>query len=1080
MKVSAAIDLAMQARAVRLQSEILGYGCPDCGSQLPASRTVADAARRLLHFANILGATPAPTTADLPADLASASSDRFDEDVYCFENPDVAAAIENGTYACGREHWEKCGRFELRSGGPPEPLPDRTEFLAELNRRPFGVNVYGFLSTPSGLGQAARGYVKAITHAGIRLNAIDIAPWKSGPCEIRTLPEFEPYRVNLIHQNADMMQRFTAAYGAHQLNGCYNIASWFWELPSIRASWFSAYRYADEIWVASNFCRDSVQCLTSLPVVRIPMVVEGLEREAIFDRRHFGLPGDAFVFCYVFDIGSQFERKNPLALVKAFRNAFGNSRDVLLCLKVSNSAYDKHARDQLAAAVRGARNIILFDLMFSEQEIVSLHNAIDCLVSPHRSEGFGFNIAEAMYFGKPVIATGYSSNMDFMNDGNSYAIEYKLKPLDKWSGPYPKDAVWADPSIDHLTALLRRVFENNEERGRKARQAASDIRRDFSTARCAEAVRTRLEELELDRTGVSARIFRQHAATTVSLFRSTPAEAERNIRRMKHRPLISIITPVFNVDGSLLRRAIESVREQWYGFWELCLCDDGSTRAETLAVLDEYQGIDSRIRIVRLEGNKGIAHASNRAAEMSSGEFLAMLDNDDELTPDALYEIARTLDADSSIDLLYTDEDKLDAGGSPCDPYFKPDWSPEHLHSVMYMLHLLVIRKGLFYAVGEFQAEYSGAQDYDLALRASRAARKITHIAKVLYHWRKIPGSAAEQVDAKPAALEAGRRALEDHVSRTVPGGQVEPGKLPGLFRVRYPIIDNPLVSICIPTHDQTGEIPGRGPTNFVANIVRSIAEKTDYRHFEILVCDDGNLSPSTRRAIRDIPHRLVSYPGPYAPFNFSVKANFMFEQARGEQIVLLNDDMEVIASEWLAALLEHSQRKEIGAVGARLLFPNGRIQHVGVVIGVHGGAAHVYHNFPASLIGYNAFTHVVRNYSAVTGACLATRKSVIADIGGFDPRFAVDYNDIDYCLRACERGYRVVYTPYAELYHFENQTARRNEACPETQRLFAARWARVIERDPYYNSNLTRNGLDFSPAADNPALSGTGVRGLI
>jgi GT2 family glycosyltransferase len=197
-----------------------------------------------------------------------------------------------------------------------------------------------------------------------------------------------------------------------------------------------------------------------------------------------------------------------------------------------------------------------------------------------------------------------------------------------------------------------------------------------------------------------------------------------------------------------------------------------------------------------------------------------------------------------------------------------------------------------------------------------------------------------------------------------------------------------------------------------------------------------------------------------------------MLEQARGEHMVLLNDDMEVIASEWLTALLEHSQRDEIGAVGGRLLFPNGRIQHVGVVVGVNDGAAHVYHNSPATLIGYNAFTHVVRNYSAVTGACLATRKSVVAEIGGFDLHFAVDYNDIDFCLRACERGYRVVYTPYAELYHFENQTARRRTACPETQRLFAERWAHIMKRDPYYNPNLTRNGLDFTPAGEQFAVA--------
>jgi GT2 family glycosyltransferase/glycosyltransferase involved in cell wall biosynthesis len=1067
--VKHSIQLAALAREIRLQAQNL-----ECAQNRPwppvqPSRDAAQAAQRLVTFAKTLQpdagrAALAPSASDHLH--AFGAEESFDEDAYLNANPDVAEAVTAGHLESGWQHWLKFGRTELRPGGPPEPVPDRSRFLSELRNRTFGVNLFGFLSTASGLGQAARAFARGIDHTGIPLRVIDVAPWKAGPCEIRTLPAFQPYRVNIIQQNADMMQRFVAAYGAHCLNGSYNIASWFWELPSIRASWFAAYRYADEIWVASEFCRRSVQCLTSLPVVRIPLVVDGLERDAIFDRKHFGLPEETFIFGYVFDISSQFERKNPLALVKAFRDAFGNSRDVTLCLKFFNGEHDDHALAQLKAAVQGARNIVLFDSLFSDQQIVSLHNVIDCFVSPHRSEGFGFNIAEAMYFSKPVIATGYSSNMDFMNDRNSYPIDYKLIPIQSWHGPYPPHSVWAEPSINHLTALLRRVLENREERERKAHEAAHHIRREYSVERCAAAIRQRLEELGLHRDDTSADIFRRHRTDHRALFRGdAPSDANHAIRQMKRRPVISVITPVYNIPGLLLRRCIESVKAQWYPFWELCLCDDGSTRPETQAVLQEYCGTDSRIRVLRLESNTGIANASNRAAEISTGEFLAMLDNDDELTPDALYEIARAIDADPMIDLLYTDEDKLDADNRPCDPYFKPDWSPEHLHSVMYILHLLVIRKDLFYSIGEFRCEYSGAQDYDLALRASVTSRKIAHIPKILYHWRKIANSAAAEVLAKPAALDAGRRALEDHVRLTIPGGWVEPGKLPGLFRVRYPIENQPLVSICIPTHDQVGQMPGRGHVSFVSNLVKSILEKTDYQNFELLLCDDGNLSAQTRRALRGSPHRLISYPGFLGTFNFSDKTNFMFRHARGEHIVLLNDDMEVITPEWLRALLEHSQRRAVGAVGARLIFPNDRIQHVGVVIGVNDGAAHVYHNYPAAFIGYNAFTHLVRNYSAVTGACLATRKSILEEVGGFDVDFAIDYNDIDYCLRAGQRGYRVVYTPYAELYHFENQTARRRAACPHAQQLFVTRWAHVMHHDPYYNPNLTRNALDFAPA---------------
>jgi len=946
------------------------------------------------------------------------------------------------------------------------PLQNLEVRAAEIAKRPFGVNLYGFLETKSGLGQVSRGYLRALQcqNASIPTNTISVAPWKGG-FEARALPSFTPFRINLIQQNADMMARFTGAYGTTLLNGCYNIAIWFWELPSIRSDWFQAYRYVDEIWVASEFCRQSVQSMTSLPVRRMPLVVDGLERSAIFDRKHFGLPEDAFLFCYVFDLSSQFERKNPLALVRAFRSAFGDSPDVFLCLKYSNSAFDPQALQQLHASIDGAANILTFDSLFSDEEIISFHNVADCLVSPHRSEGFGFNLAEAMYLGKPVIATGYSSNLDFMTDQNSYLIDYKLVPVRAQCGPYLKNAVWAEPSEEHLAHLLRRVFENPQEREAKARQAAQDIRRQFSCEHVGDAIRARFQEIGLDQP-VPALKLKEHRLLPRSMaIDQVPSEAAQAIHAWREKPLISIITPVYNVDALLLRRCIESVKAQWYPRWELCICDDASTRDETLHVLDDYQGRDPRIKIIRSPQNGGIATASNRAVEISTGELVAMLDNDDELAPQALYEIVAAFNTDPDLDLFYSDEDKIEPNGELSEPYFKPDWSPEHLNSVMYMLHLLVIRKELFYRIGGFRSEFSGAQDFDLALRASVGARKIFHIPKILYHWRKIPGSAAATVDAKPLALEAGRRALEDHVKQTQPNASVEPGKLTGHFRVRHQLWGEPRASLCITTNDSWAEVEGRGNINLVEHLVKSIELKTDYRNFEIIVCDNGNLSQRTRAAMADIPYRLVSYPGPLHPFNFADKANYMFKEARYEHVVLLNDDLEIISAEWLRALLEFSQLREVGAVGARLLFPDDRIQHVGVVLGVNGGAAHVYHGYPASFIGYNGFTHIVRNYSAVTGACMATRKEVIEELGGFDVRFAIDYNDIDYCLRAVERGYRIVYTPYAELYHFEGQTARRREASPLATRLFRERWPRYIENDPFYNPNLTRNGVDFAPA---------------
>jgi GT2 family glycosyltransferase/glycosyltransferase involved in cell wall biosynthesis len=987
----------------------------------------------------------------------------FDEDWYVFFNPDVEQAVRSGRLKSGFEHWQRYGRYEFRSGGPRERSDDRRTFLPLLASRPYGANVYGFYSTPSGLGSVCRGIVTALRFRAIPVNLVDVPSWQHNVERLN--PIREPYRINLILQNADMMARFLGSYGPSLLQGCYNIGYWFWELPSCRMDWFDAYRDIDEIWVASEFCRQTFQCMTKLPVHRIPLVVDGLEQQAIYGREHFGFSDDVFVFGYIFDVSSQLERKNPECLIRAFKNEFGGRRDVLLYLKCSNSSYSPALARRLVH-LADAPNIRLVDQLFTAEKIISLHKAIDCFVSPHRSEGFGLNMAEAMFFGKPVIATRYSANLDFMDDDNSYLIEYRLTALDENAGPYLKNSVWAEPSTEHLQHLMRTVFENAEERSRKGAKAAARIRGDLSTSAVAASVESRFRELGLDREPIdpAAIPIQSHCPTARRLFvaGSTPQQADA-VRAMRYKPIISVITPVYNIAPEYLRRCIESVLAQVYPYWELCLCDDASTRADTRAVLEEYRGSDPRIKVVRLDENAGIARASNRAIEMSSGEFLAMLDNDDEITADALFEIAKALNADATIDVIYTDEDKIAEDGSFCDHYFKPDWSPEHLRSVMYLLHMLVIRKRLFYQLGAFRAEYSGAQDYDLALRAAAARAHIHHIPKVLYHWRKVRGSAAETLDAKPAARAAAEAALRDHLRETNTVADVEPGQFYGSFRVRHRMSGDPAVSLCILTDYREADVPGRGRIQMVEHFVRSIVVKTDYRNYRIIVVDHNNLPKRTEHALQGIEYRVVSYTGPRTPFNYSRKVNFALRHVNTELLVLLNDDMEVISSEWLSALVEYAQQPEIGAVGGRLLFPNGTLQHAGIVIGVNGSAAHVYHSHPADIIGYNGYTHIIRNYSAVTGACLATRKTVFEEVGGFDERFAVDFNDVDFCLSAREKGYRVVYTPYCELFHFEGMSTQRRSQDPAEIERFVSRWRKYIIHDPYYNPNLSRTSVDFS-----------------
>ena len=985
----------------------------------------------------------------------------FDEDLYLHLNSDVAAAVSARYVQSGYEHWDSHGRNEGRGGGPRPNLPARSCFHELLSTRPFGVNLFGYLSTQNGLGTAARGLLSALRAVGVPVNAIDLRPWRTREEKREPLPVYSPYRINYFVLTTDLMPLFVKAHGAAVLAGCYNIGQFPWELPSVRADWFDFQEYSDEIWVPSTFCKVAFESSMRVPVRRMPQVLDYLEEKAVFGRDHFGLPAGSFIFGYVFDVSSYMERKNPLALVRAFRSAFGDGDDVLLLLKYTNAGADPESLRRLGDAIAGAKSIRVIDSSLTEEENVSLHNAIDCLVSPHRGEGFGFNLLEAMYLGKPVVATGYSANLDYMHEGNSYPVRHALKPIEHTIGPYQKDAVWAEPSADHLAERMREVYEDPAGRAERGRKAAKEVRAWFGPETVGRQMMARFEELGLTGTPLGP----EHLWTTYTdkprLFPpDVPEEVRQNVRSWARKPIISVVTPVYNIKADYLRKCIESVRGQWYPFWELCLCDDASTDEDTLRVLKEYRGIDPRIRIIRFDINQGIALTSNRCAEMSTGEYLAMLDNDDTITPDALYEIARAVNEKPEIDLLYSDEDKIDLDGSYCDHFFKPDFSPEHLRSVMYILHMLVIRKSLFYRLGGFRDEFSGAQDYDLALRVLEVSRHVCHIPKVLYHWRKIAGSAAEQVDAKPQALNASRRALEDHVQRSGLGW-VEDGRLPGTYRVHYPV-GTPKVSLLILSSDPTVEIEGRGTVHLLEHFIKSIVEKTHYDNYEIVIVDDGNLSVRTRRALAGIPYRVASYIRQGSQFNFADKANFAFSQARTEYMVLLNDDMEVISPGWLRALLEPLALRDVGLVGARLLFANNELQHAGLVLGVNDGAAHIYHHYPQEFVGYNGFTHIIRNYSCVTAACIATRADVLRAAGPWDIGFSVDYNDVDFCLRVLECGYRIVYTPYAELYHFEGRSCLRTVPnLPDVER-FLSKWRQYLVRDPYYNPNLTKRRLDY------------------
>jgi GT2 family glycosyltransferase len=603
--------------------------------------------------------------------------------------------------------------------------------------------------------------------------------------------------------------------------------------------------------------------------------------------------------------------------------------------------------------------------------------------------------------------------------------------------------VWGEPRIEWTKSPRDQV--------RSVKALTARLRQD--------GVRTTLQRLR------RIEVFDEHAAQYrrwVDL--NTPTD--ENLVRLKTdgsalrwQPLISIVTPVYNTDPRWLRACIESVRRQAYSNWELCLCDDGSTSKGTRRVLQEYAD-DPRVRVIWSPSNGGISSASNLALEQATGDFVALLDHDDELAPDALFEVVKLLNDKPDVDFVYSDEDKLDAAGERCDPYFKPDWSPEHFLSCMYTCHLMVVRRSLLRDIGGFRKGYEGAQDYDVGLRLMERTDRIHHIPKILYHWRKIPESLASSGAAKTWAMDAGERALQDYVNRRRLDAAVAPGAAPGLYRVRHRIKDRPLVSIVIPTAGRTREVSGQ-TIDLLHNCVRSIVEKSSYDNYEILIADNGTITDASRAYLEKVPHRRVTfrYSG---QFNYSRKMNFGVSHSQGSHVVLFNDDIEVISPEWIEAMLEYSQQPEIGAVGAKLLYPDGRLQHIGIVMGVCGMAAHAFHSHPGSSPGYGSSALVVRNYSTVTAACMMTRRELYDRFEGFDEKFVFDFNDTDYCLRLRQAGYRVVFTPYAQLYHLEAGTTGLRKWDDAGLAEMRRRWTDVCEHDPYYNPNLTREYPDY------------------
>lgn len=529
------------------------------------------------------------------------------------------------------------------------------------------------------------------------------------------------------------------------------------------------------------------------------------------------------------------------------------------------------------------------------------------------------------------------------------------------------------------------------------------------------------------------------------------------------KPGISVLIPVYNSPEFYLRSAIESVLAQVYPYWELCIADDASTEAQVRSILEEYAASDRRIKVTFRSENGHISACSNSALELATGEFVALLDHDDLLSSDALFEIALLLNHHPAADMIYSDEDKINEQGRFLEPYFKPDWSPDSFLSRMYTCHLGVYRRSLVNEIGGFRVGYEGSQDYDLVLRFTEKTKNVFHIPKILYHWRIHSQSTAKSAAAKPYAYDASDRAIAEALDR-----RGEPGKLvpidgsPGNYIVRYEIKEHDLVSVIIPTKDKA---------DLLDRCLTSIFEKTTYPNYEVILIDNNSIEPETAEVIQKWQAQSNRFQCNRLdiPFNYSRLNNFAVQQSKGKYLLFLNNDIEVITPNWMTAMVEQAQRRSIGAVGALLLYPDDTIQHAGVVLGICAYSGHSHKHFPANTSGYLNQVIGITNYSAVTGACLMCKRENFEAIGGFNEDLAVSFNDIDLCLKLIEQGLQNVYLPHVKLYHYESQS-RGHDDTPEKRDRFLQeadymmqRWQKWMTCDPHYSPNLTIDSQDYS-----------------
>ena len=548
-------------------------------------------------------------------------------------------------------------------------------------------------------------------------------------------------------------------------------------------------------------------------------------------------------------------------------------------------------------------------------------------------------------------------------------------------------------------------------------------------------------------------------------------EKQKNYKFEK-KPKISIVVPMYNTNETFFKELIDCLKEQTYNNFEICLADGSE---EENSNLKQYIN-DDRVKYKFLNSNKGISKNTNEAINMATGDYIGFLDHDDLLSKDALFEVVKTINDKNEPDFIYSDEDKIDEKYERFEPYFKPDFSPETLECNNYITHFVVVKRSLLNEVGLLNSKFNGAQDFDFVLRATEKANQIVHISKILYHWRVHKSSTANVADSKPYAYEAGVEVIKSHLKRTNKKGKVEFGQeVPGIYKIEYEVKGNPKVSILIPNKDHI---------ELLKQCINSILKLTTYDNYEIVIIENNSEKEETFKYYTEISKndkvRVIDYTKTLKKnepreFNYSKIINFGVKKVNGDFILQLNNDTKLLTPNWLELFIGYAQEKEIGAVGAKLYYEDKTLQHAGIIIGLSGIAGNALVNLPFGKHAYFGREAATRNVSAVTGACLFARRELYNEVGYMEEeKFKVAFNDVDFCLKLLQKGYRIVYNPYIELIHYESKTRgyeyskKQEERFEKEANNFKEKWKEVLEKgDPYYNKNFTLKTCNYDINVD-------------